>query len=153
MFCNQYGNRMFVSETRTEFTLQISNEKEKKWAPLEFKYKPGKDVKRIPPFCLFHLPRLDHSFYFLQFQKPPSWIHSFLLKLLRSSSTVLSLLPSSNSKLFNSNCKPKLKMSKTLLALSPYLSFDDESGQSWWKIEGEETLFEIDDENKMQVDW
>jgi hypothetical protein len=91
-FVNSYGLFSVMTIERPEIIVEGSDDANT-WQAYEFKWKPG-NVKRPPRFIAPHQPRLDWQMWFaaLGFYHNHPWLHSFLIRLLEGSPSVLSLL-------------------------------------------------------------
>lgn len=91
-FVNSYGLFSVMTIERPEIIVEGSDDANTRQA-YEFKWKPG-NVKRPPRFIAPHQPRLDWQMWFaaLGFYHNHPWLHSFLIRLLEGSPSVLSLL-------------------------------------------------------------
>ena len=89
---NSYGLFSVMTIERPEIIVEGSDDANT-WQPYEFKWKPG-DVKRPLRFIAPHQPRLDWQMWFAALGYYPNhpWVHSFLVRLLEGSASVLSLL-------------------------------------------------------------
>lgn len=94
LIVNAYGPFATTTTTRPEIIIEGSNDGER-WRPYVFRYKPG-PVDRRPMWNIPHQPRLDWQTWFAAYgsaaQNP--WLERLLLRLLKGSQPVLSLLAS-----------------------------------------------------------
>ena len=126
-FFHRYSEIQITSgDSRKEFLIQFYHSQKKKWKIYPFKYKPFLP-SALSRFVPFHLPRLDYSFYFLQFQKQ-SFIYLLLLQILKKSPSVLALLASPKK---NYDIK-YLRFFQVSFSFTELISLEDTS--DWWKI-------------------
>jgi lipase maturation factor 1 len=81
-----YGLFAVMTTTRPEIVFEGSKDG-KNWESYEFKYKPGDDLKRAPPWVEPHMPRLDWRLWFAAMEpleKNP-WVLGLVLQLLQGS--------------------------------------------------------------------
>jgi hypothetical protein len=89
---NSYGAFAVMTKTRAEIVLEASSDGVR-WAPWEFKYKPGR-VDRRPQFVAPWQPRLDWQMWFAALSDCRSnpWLLSLQYRLLQGSAPVRELL-------------------------------------------------------------
>jgi hypothetical protein len=89
---NRYGLFAVMTTTRTEITVQGSNDGIN-WLDYEFKYKPG-PLNRPPPWVAPHQPRLDWQMWFAALSDTVNdrWFAGFATRLLQGSPSVIGLL-------------------------------------------------------------
>ncbi len=77
---DSYGLFAVMTTTRPEIVFQGSNDAVN-WRSYEFKYKPGDNLKRPPPWVEPHMPRLDWRLWFAAME--PVDNNPWVLKLVR----------------------------------------------------------------------
>jgi hypothetical protein len=89
---NRYGLFAVMTTTRTEITVQGSNDGVN-WSDYEFKYKPG-PLNHRPPWTAPHQPRLDWQMWFAALYDTVSdrWFINFATRLLEGAPEVVRLL-------------------------------------------------------------
>jgi tetratricopeptide (TPR) repeat protein len=90
---NSYGLFAVMTTTRPEIIIEGSDDGVT-WKAYTFKYKPGEDLTRRPPFCTPHMPRLDWQLWFaaLGELRGNEWFINFMIRLLQNEPSVTSLL-------------------------------------------------------------
>jgi uncharacterized membrane protein YphA (DoxX/SURF4 family) len=86
---DRYGLFAVMTTRRPEIVFQGS-EDGKNWISYEFKYKPGDDLTRPPPWVAPHMPRLDWRLWFAAMEPVQSspWVIGLVRRLLEGSKDV-----------------------------------------------------------------
>jgi hypothetical protein len=86
---DSYGLFAVMTTTRPEIVFEGS-EDGKTWKAYEFKYKPGDDLKRPPPWVEPHMPRLDWRLWFAAMEPVDAspWVLNLVERLLDGSPDV-----------------------------------------------------------------
>lgn len=78
--CDPYGLFAVMTTKRPEIVFQGSVDGVN-WKSYEFKYKPGDDLKRAPPWVAPHMPRLDWRLWFAAME--PAQYNPWVLNLVK----------------------------------------------------------------------
>ena len=86
---DRYGLFAVMTKTRPEIVFEGSRDGQN-WRAYEFKYKPGDDLKRAPPWVEPHMPRLDWRLWFAAMQPVEAnpWVLSLVRHLLEGDSSM-----------------------------------------------------------------
>src|SRR5262249_30207102 len=90
---NSYGLFAVMTTTRPEIIVEGSDDGVT-WKAYAFRYKPGEDLTRRPPFCTPHMPRLGWQVWVaaLGGVRGNEWVVTFMVRLLQNEPTVIGLL-------------------------------------------------------------